>query len=137
MIHEALPELTPYSYVVTPITVPSVMAFPPDSVRPGTSFGTGDVTMQTFTDTYTIGQTTVEFILRLHVSRTQDAQDQDLLDSYISPDGDKSILRLFEMNPTLDGACADCQVVDVRNYGNWPVAGVNYLGVEILLKATT
>jgi hypothetical protein len=135
IVHEALPELAAYSNVVTNFTPPCVMAFPPDSIRAGQSMvnpGPGDVFDMGTVD---VGRTLVTFTLRIYVSRTQGAGDQDLLDAYISPDGAKSIWQVFDRNPTLDDTCNVCQVTEVRNYGNWPIGSTTYLGVEIVLSA--
>ena len=131
LVHAALPELTPYPYVVSVIDAPCVMAFPPDSILAGQSQAGPDL----FGDTFDVGRTTIALTLRIYVPRTQGAGDQDMLDRYVSPDGDKSIWRIFDTNPTLNGACAVCHVTEIRNYGNWPVGASTYLGVEIVLMA--
>jgi hypothetical protein len=133
LVNAALPELTPYPYVVSDITVPCIMAFPPDSIMAGQSqAGPGEVFDF---GAFDVGRTTVTLTLRIYVSRTQGAGDQDALDAYVSPDGDKSIWQIFDRNPTLDGACAVCHVTEIRNYGNWPVGAQTFLGVEIVLAA--
>lgn len=126
------PELTPYPYVVSDIVVPCIMAFPPDSIVAGQSQAGSSFFDETVFD---VGRTTVTLTLRIYVSRTQGPGDQDALDAYVSPDGDKSIWQVFDRNPTLSGACAVCHVTEVRNYGNWPVGAQTYLGVEIVLMA--
>jgi len=138
IVHAKLPELTAYPNVITNFEVPCVMAFPPDSIRAGQTMagGPGGGPGEVFDfGTFDVGRTLVVFTIRIYVSRTQGAGDQNTLDAYVSPDGDKSVWKIFDMNPTLDGACNNCQVVEVRNYGNWPVGSVTYLGVEIVLTA--
>lgn len=133
IVSEAIPELTPYKNVLTTFNVPAVMAFPPDSVRPGLSMVGNNDTFDM--GSFDVGSTAVVFTLRVYVSRTQGPGDQEALDAYVSPDGDKSIIQVFDMNPTLDGACSNCHVTEVRNYGNWPVGSTTYLGAEIVLTA--
>jgi hypothetical protein len=132
IVNAALPELAPRPYVVTNFEVPCVMAFPPDSIRGGQTQGGPDAFD---VNVFDVGRTQVVFTLRIYISRTQDAGDQDTLDAYVSPDGDKSIWQVFDLNPTLDGSCSYCHVVEVRNYGNWPVGAMTYLGAEFVLSA--
>lgn len=132
LIVAAHPELHGYPYVVTNIEVPAVMAFPPDFVRAGDTFGGPTVFGGPDIDP---GGATVNFTLRLYQSISQGPSDQDALDAYISPDGDKSLMQLFIANPTLDGICSSCVFVEARNYGPWPIGPVPYLGVEIVLEA--
>lgn len=132
IVNAAIPELTPYDHVISNADVPCVMAFPPDLIRGGQTQAGPDVfTMGGFD----AGRTVVTFVLRIYASRTQGPGDQDALDAYVSPDGAQSIWQVFDRNPTLDGACSYCHVVEVRNYGNWPVGAATYLGVEIVLVA--
>jgi hypothetical protein len=133
LVTTAFPELQGYSHVITNFNVPCVMAFPPDSIRSGqTLAGPADTFDLGSFDT---GRTLVSFTLRIYISRTQGPGDQEALDAYVSPDGEKSIWQVFDRNPTLDGACDSCHVVEVRNYGNWPVGASTFMGVEIVLNA--
>lgn len=119
-VKAAVPELTAYAHVVPNVTLPAIMAYPPDEVTYG----------ETFDD-----DATMLFVLRLYVSQRQDGKDQEQLNGYISRDGAKSVVAAIRDDPRLGGAVADARVVQAANYGNWPVGSVTYLGVELRIQA--
>ena len=120
----ACPSLHGYKHVVPQVTLPAVMAFPPDEFNYGDSFGGADAS-----------DATLLYCLRLYVQRTQDGSDQQQLNTYLSRSGTESVIAALEANPRLNGACADVQVMQAANYGNWPVGSQTYLGVELRIRA--
>jgi hypothetical protein len=119
-VKAGVPELTAYDKIVTPITVPAVIAIPPDRID-------YDETMD--------GGATMMFTLRLLVSRTQDGADQEALNAYMSRKGTRSVKAALEADPRLGGTVSDVFVNEAGNYGNWPVGGQTYLGFELRVKA--
>lgn len=121
----ALPELHGYAKVVPNVTVPALMAFPPDRVGYDETESGG----------YAGGSSSLAFPLRIYVERAQNGADQDTLDAYISPTGPQSIKQVLSGNPSLDRTVDDCRVVEASGYGNWPIGSVTYLGVELQIVA--
>ena len=120
----ACPSLHGYKHVVPQVVLPAVMAFPPDEFNYGDSFngaGAGDATLL--------------YCLRIYVQRTQDGSDQQQLNTYISRAGAESVIAAIESEPRLNGTCADAQIMQAANYGNWPVGSQTYLGVELRVRA--
>jgi hypothetical protein len=115
-----VPELHGYKHVVPTIVVPAILAFPPDEFTYGDSFNNQDSTLL--------------YVLRLYVQRTQNGDDQRQLHGYISRDGPTSILAAIEADPRLRGTCADAQVIQAVNVGNWPVGSQTYLGCELRVR---
>lgn len=119
-IKSAVPELNAYEHVVPTIVVPAVVAYPPDEI--------------TYSETFD-DDATMLFVVRLYVAQRQDGKDQQQLNTYLSRDGDRSVVAALRDNPRLGGAVADAQVVQAANYGNWPVGQTAYLGVELRIRA--
>lgn len=123
IVTAAVPSLSGYKHVVPALVLPAIMAFPPDEFTYGDTFDGG-----------LSGNATLLYVLRLYVSRTQDGNDQMQLNTYISRTGAESVIAALEANPRLGGTCADAQVIQAANYGNWPVGSQTYLGVELRIR---
>lgn len=119
-VKDAVPILNAYDKVLVQITAPAIIAFSPDRVPYDETFD---------------GDTTMWFVLRLLVTRTQDGSDQAQLNAFISPRGVNSVVGALKASPNLGGAVDDLQVIEAVNYGNWPHGGKTYLGVELRVKA--
>jgi hypothetical protein len=120
VVKAAVPELNAYPRVVPTITLPAVVAYPPDEISYGDTFDDGG---------------TMLFVLRLYVAQRGDGSDQTRLNEYISRDGARSVVQAIKDNPRLGGVVADARVVQAANYGNWPVGNVTHLGVELRIAA--
>lgn len=119
-VKASVPELNGYAHVVPSVTLPAIMAYPPDEINYG----------ETFDDSGTM-----LFVGRIYVQQRQDGNDQKQLNTYLSRDGAKSVYAAIRDNPRLGGAVADARIVQATNFGNWPVGSVTYLGVEIRVIA--
>lgn len=118
-IKAAVAELNAYPHVVPNVTVPAVMAFPPDEVDYGETFDDAGRMLN---------------VVRIYVAQRQDGTDQARLNEYISRTGAKSVIAALRASPRLGGVVADTRVVQAANYGNWPVGSVTYLGVELRIE---
>jgi len=123
VVTAACPSLHGYKHVMPQVTLPAVMAFPLDEFNYGDSFS-GDLS----------SDATLLYVLRLYVQRTQDGSDQMQLNTYLSRSGPESVIAALEQHPRLNGTCADAQVLQAANYGNWPIGSQTYLGVELRIK---
>ena len=62
------------------------------------------------------------------------SQAQELLDEFISPTGDRSIMKAIEADPTLDGACDMVKCDAFTDYGFVIYGGIQYLGVRFRVE---
>jgi hypothetical protein len=116
-VRTAIPELTCYGFVPDSVSEPCFMAGEVD-VEYDLSFGGMDQLMVT---------------CRVLVSRTDDAESQQLLNGYLSR-GASSIKAALEADSTLSGACDDLRVVRVQGYRFYEHTNATYLGAEIVVQ---
>jgi len=65
------------------------------------------------------------------VGRAQDRAAQELLASYVSPDG---IAQAIEADTTLGGACQAAYVTHVDSFSNYTVGSTEYLGCKFHVR---
>lgn len=66
--------------------------------------------------------------------RVNEGAAQDLIDDYISPDGDKSIPGKIESDQTLGGVVDYCVATQLSRYGRFEIGDLHYLGAQIDLE---
>lgn len=107
------------------------LGYAPGGVSPPTFFTVG-VTVNRYPTTERANGTLREwsFAGKLLVGLPDEQAAQEALDELMS-DGDADVAGLLEANSTLGGACVDLLVLGFTDYGLHPVAGVDYLGVNV------
>jgi len=74
------------------------------------------------------------FPVRILAGRVMEAQGQDAIDDYCSPDGASSVRAAIDGDPTLGGVAHSTRVVSARDFGVYEVAGVGYIGGEFEIE---
>ena len=77
----------------------------------------------------------IVLVVLLVVSSASGASGQEKLDSYIDPDSETGVRAMLDANPSLNGAVFQAVASGVRNYGPVNIAGVDYLGAEVVVQA--
>lgn len=75
-----------------------------------------------------------EIPVRVFAGRVVEAETQDRLDGYISPDGATSLRAAIDGDSTLNGAAHSTRVTEARDYGVYTLGDVQYIGVEIVCE---
>jgi hypothetical protein len=75
-----------------------------------------------------------EMVVTVLTGRVNEAQAQDQLDRYLSPDGPDSIPLIVDRDPTLGGVVDYCVAVSMDRYGTFQVGGVEYIGAQIVFE---
>ena len=84
-------------------------------------------------DTFDGGYTLL-LSVRLYVSRWDAPSAQNALDPYMAPTGSTSVYKAIEDDPSLGGTVDSAAVIDVRGYGKYTIADIDYIGAEWLVQ---
>ena len=111
-----------YTYDTVPgsVNVPAAIVGMPSSIR--------------FDVVFRSAVTRMQFPVRLLVGQAHEAEAQDRIDEYISADGASSVRAAIDGDGTLGGVAHTTRVVEVRDVGVYEVAGVAYLGADVLVE---
>lgn len=101
------------------INVPCAIVGAPETIQYDHTMGRG-------TDRYTIP-------VRVYAGRASERAGQDKIDGYLAGSGANSIKAAIEADRTLGGVAHSTRVTEARGYGTYPIAGVEYLGVEFVV----
>lgn len=118
-------KLTATGYATDAVTVPH--------------FYVGDYTID-FDKTFKRGQDDIEFTCAVLVSRSDDLSGQKTLDSLLSGSGPTSLKVAIEVargapgQAALGGLADDLHVTRVQSYRFYEVAGIQYLGAELVVR---
>lgn len=74
-----------------------------------------------------------QFVVRLFVGRSDQAETIGLMDPFLAPSGYDSVRGVLNEDPTLDDAIDSVRVTEVRNQTSYDVGGQPLLGVEFVL----
>lgn len=105
----------------------------PDDIYPPAAI-VGAPTRISYDDAFRTAKTRFDFPVRVLAGRAIERESQDRLDGYLSADGVSSVRAAIDGDPTLGGVVDYCRVSQGRDYGAYQVAGVDYIGVELVLE---
>lgn len=74
---------------------------------------------------------------RVYVGRTDDEDSQTTLDAFLNSKSAGGIKTAVESDITLGGAASTVRVIEARDYGEYVIGNVPYLGVELLVEVIT
>lgn len=110
-------------------TIPGDPRLPAAIVSPGDPYVSYDLTFG--------GGTTINFIVRLVVSRASEKRAQDKLDVLVSDGGAGSVYAAIEASPTLGGTVDSTRIIRARNFGTAAYGGVDYLVIDLDIECLT
>ena len=116
---QTIPGLTAYD------TVPGKINPPAAVVIPGETVITYDAAFDRQADN-------LSFVIRVLVSASVDYAGQDDLDAFLNGTGPSSIKQAIDGD--LGGLVDDASVTQARDYRDYDVGGVKYLGVEFVVE---
>lgn len=122
---DGIGKLTATGYATDAVTTPA--------------FYVGDYTID-FDKTFKRGQDDVEFTCAVLVSRSDDLSGQRVLDALLSGSGPSSLKAAIEVargapgEYALGGLADDLHVTRVQSYRWYEVAGIQYLGAELVVR---
>ena len=114
----ATPSVIAYTLIPDSVNVPCVI------VEPGSTPIDYQTAMRSSNADWTMD-------LLILASRSNETAGQEIIDELASPDGTRSIPAILQADPTLGGQVSYAVPVQMRDYGRFPVGGVEYLGCRI------